>query len=453
MKVVVVGMGYVGVPLAASLASVKDVKVTALQRRSTRSGWKIDHINSGLSPIGGREPELSNLIREAVANGKLRATDDFSVCGEANVVILTVQTPVGGDYEPELGPLIDACSEVGAEINKGVLLSIESTIPPGTTENIFAPILEKGSGLNAGEDFNLVYSYERVMAGRLLSSIRDYPRIIGGYTTKCADKAEDLYLKIAGGGIYKTDCRTAELAKVVENTYRDVNIALANDIAMISEAMGVNFYELRNYVNSLPNIPGNPQYNPYRNLHLPGAGVGGHCLPKDPWLMLQGCKKYGVNSHDSILIPVCRAINDGMPNKITDKVLDAIQEHALRVADSRITLLGFAFRGDTDDPRNTPSLILYNALKKIAGDIIVHDPYIDYHPGVKLTKNLGKAIKGSNCLVVVTDHSIYRFLSLNWIRNLMSTPIIVDGRNVFDPDSCREMGFTFRGIGIPKAGI
>ncbi|MFP3951067.1 MAG: nucleotide sugar dehydrogenase [Candidatus Bathyarchaeia archaeon] len=452
MRLVVVGMGYVGVPLAACFASVPGIEVTGLQRRSARSGWKIEQINRGLSPIGGREPGLSGLLRQVVADGSLQVTDDPAICSVADVVILTVQTPLAEGNEPIMGPLIDACSDVGSEVQEGALLSLESTVAPGTTENIVAPILERRSGMTPGVDFNIVYSYERVMAGRLLHSLRSYPRIIGGLTSHCADRGEELYKKIAWGLIYKTDCITAELSKVAENTYRDVNIALANEIAMISEALGVNFYELRHYVNSLPNNPDHPSYNPHRNLHLPGAGVGGHCLPKDPWLMLHGCKSYGTKVYDYSMITICRGINNGMPLKMSEKVLAALHERGLDVADSRIALLGFAFRGDIDDPRNTPALEIYNNLLKLSGDVIVHDPYIACYPGVNITQSLSKAIDGCNCLVVVTDHSIYRALPLDWIKGLMSTPIIVDGRNLFNSEKCLRMGFTFRGIGVPEAG-
>ena len=193
------------------------------------------------------------------------------------------------------------------------MIVIESTIAPGTTEHIAKPILEESSGKKAGEDFYLAFSYERVMVGKLLHNLKYLPRIVGGLDKKSTELGIELYKKITHADLYPTDAMTAEIAKVVENTYRDVNIAFANEVALICESLGVNVYEVRKLVNTLPNDPTNPATNPHRNMHIPGAGVGGHCLPKDPWLLKYGLDNFGKKKFEPFVIVQSRERNHTMP--------------------------------------------------------------------------------------------------------------------------------------------
>ncbi|MBM3292519.1 nucleotide sugar dehydrogenase, partial [Candidatus Bathyarchaeota archaeon] len=193
MNIVVVGMGYVGIPVAALFADQPGFRVTGIQRRSERSGWKIDCINRGESPIGGNEPGLNELVNRVVNNGSLQVRDDFSACTNADAVILAVQTPVDEHKKPVYDSLIEAVEGVSENIVAGTLVSVESTLAPGTTINLVKPLLEEGSGLMAGVGFNLIYSYERVMAGSLLHNLINYPRIIGGYTQECAIRGFEFY--------------------------------------------------------------------------------------------------------------------------------------------------------------------------------------------------------------------------------------------------------------------
>ncbi len=285
-------MGYVGVPVAALFADVPGVNVTGIQRRSKRSGWKIDHINAGKSPIGGEEPGLEELIKKVVEKSSLRATGDKTAYEDADAILITVQTPVDENHEPRYESLKQVCEDIGDGMKEGVLVCLESPVAPGTTNHFVRPILEKRSGMKAGEGFNLVFSYERVMVGRLLHNLKNYAKIVGGYTPKCTERGMELYGRIIRSELLLlSDSLTAEVAKLTENTYRDVNTAFANEVALICEALGVDVHEVRQFVNSLPNDPSNPAANPYRNMHTPGAGVGGHCLPKDPWLL-----KYGLDA-------------------------------------------------------------------------------------------------------------------------------------------------------------
>lgn len=447
MNLVIVGMGYVGIPSAVLFADA-GFNVTGVQRRSGRSGWKIDYLNEGKCPIEGDEPELSELIEKVVKMDSFRVTDDTSVYSDADIILIDVQTPVESDHAPRYESLRTVCEEIGEKMKKGVLIGIESTVAPGTTENIAKPILEKASRLKAGEGFNLIFSYERVMVGRLIHNLRYMPRIVGGYTPRCAERGAELYEKITKTSVYTTDCITAEIAKVTENAYRDVNIAFANEIALICESLGADVHQVQRLVNSLPNDPSNPDKNPYRMMMTPGAGVGGHCLPKDSWLLKYGVDNYGKTRVQPKVIMESRSVNEYMPLHMRDLIEESLIVNGLPLSESKITILGYAFLENSDDTRNTPAEPLYQSLRNSVKEIIVHDPFVREQEGINLTSNLLEALKGSDCIALVTKHREYYELDLGTLKQTMNTPVIVDGRNVFDPIIVREKGFTFRGVGI-----
>lgn len=449
MEIVVIGMGYTGIPAATMLADVEDFNVTGVQRRSKRSGWKIDHLNAGKNPIGGNEPDLAELIARVVKKGKFRVTDDVSICKKADVVLIDVQTPVDENHVPQYESLKALSEAVGKCMKKGVMVVIESTVAPGTTNYIVKPILEKASGMKAGKDFNLVYSYERVMVGRLLYNMKYMPRIVGGLTPQCTQRGVEFYKHIVKAEIFPTDCLTAEVAKVTENTYRDINIAFANEVALICESLGVNVHEVRRFVNSLPHDPSNPAKNPYRMMHIPSGGVGGHCLPKDPWLLKHGLDSYGTLRFTPKIIVESRRLNDSMPQHVKDLIEEALGEKGVKFKDAKVCILGYAFLGDSDDTRNTPALTLYTLLKDNCKEVVVHDPYVkgcENH--VPILNDLEAAVKNKDCVVVMTNHKEYGNIDLNWLRQMLATPAIVDGRNVFNPNECRKEGFAYRGVGV-----
>ncbi len=448
MEIVVIGMGYVGIPAAVMFADVEGFTVTGVQRRSKRSGWKIDCLNAGKCPIEGDEPGLAKLIEKVVYNGSFRVTDDISVCKTADAILIDVQTPVDENHEPRYDSLKEVSLTVGKLMKQGAMIIIESTVAPGTTNYMVKPILEEASEMKAGEDFNLVYSYERVMVGRLLYNLEHLPRIVGGFTTKCAERGVRFYKRINKAQLFPTDCLTAEVAKVTENTYRDVNIAFANEVAMVCESLGVNVHEVRRFVNSLPYEPKDPGRNPFRMMHIPGAGVGGHCLPKDPWLLKHGLDSYGRFKFLPKIIVDSRRMNDSMPQHMKDLIEEVLQEQNVRLEDARVCILGLAFLGDTNDPRNTPTKPLYNLLKDACKDVVVHDPYIKEFEGILASDNLTDALKDRNCLVLVTRHKEYANIQLKWLKDILATPALVDGRNVFDPEECRKAGFSYRGVGV-----
>jgi len=441
MNVVVIGMGYVGIPCAAVFATVEGIKVIGVQRRSKRSGWKIDHINKGMCPISGDEPGLEELIRTTVQNKTFRVTDDVSVCKDADAILVDVQTPVDEHRVPVYEPLKSACESVGEHLNQGTLVVIESTVPPGTTEHLVRPMLEKKSGLAAGDEFHLAFSFERVKPGRLLHNLVHLPRIVGGLNDISGRKAAELYSHIVKANIVVTDCLTAEVTKCVENAYRDVNIAFANEVALLCERLGVDAYEVRGLANTLSHV----------DVHAPGAGVGGHCLPKDTWLLLHGVESYG---EPGLLKPqvltAARNVNDYMPRHVARLVETALLTDGRSLRSSKITIMGIAYLENTDDPRNTPALPLIRILQKKGAQLIAHDPHVKEFEGIALTSDLHKAVAGSDALVFVTRHKDYLTLSPQDLKSSMRGSVIVDARDIFDPSVFTAKGFTFLAVGKGK---
>lgn len=437
-NIVVIGMGYVGIPAAALLADVPGHNVIGIQRRSRRSGWKIDWINSGRNPFEGDEPGMDELIARVVLEKKtFHVTDDFTVCKDADVILIDVQTPTNTERIPEYLSLRTVSAQAAQHLAPGTLVVIESTVAPGTTERVVKPILEEGSGLRAGEDFCLAFSYERVMPGKLLEYITDFPRVVGGVDEESTRRAVELYQTIVRKEITPTSVLTAELAKTMENAYRDVNIAFANEMAQVCEAMGVDVYEIRELMNARPD----------RNMHLPGAGVGGHCLPKDPWLLKFGVDTYGAYPVAMRMIALARQINDDMPLHLAELTREALDERGVAVDSARIVVLGVAYLEDSDDTRNTPAVQVIEALQERGARVVAHDPYVRELDGYELTRDWKMALQGTDAAVIVTKHRQYFELDLAWLRENMRTPVLIDGRNVFDAATVRAAGLIYRGIG------
>jgi UDP-N-acetyl-D-mannosaminuronic acid dehydrogenase len=442
-KITVIGMGYVGIPAAALLADVDGFDVTGLQRRSKRSGWKIEHLNEGKSPFEGDEPGLGELIARVVKKGTFRATDDVDILKDSDIILIDVQTPTDARHIPQYQSLKQVSEQIGKRIREGALVVVESTVAPGTTQNVVQKIIEEHSGLEAGKDFLLAFAYERVMPGKLINNIVNLPRIVGGINPESADRALEMYSKIVKAKIHTTDVLTAELCKTIENAYRDVNIAFANEMALVCESLGVNVYEIIELVNELPS----------RMMHIPGAGVGGHCLPKDTWLLRYGLNEYGSQKMEPRFIALAREINNHMPMHMSFLIEDALEKRGIDIHDATVTILGIAYLENADDTRNTPAAPLISFLEGKGAKVVLHDPHVrewDLGPH-EIERDLVKAAKDSDCLALVTRHREYSDLDFSKLKKLMRTPAFIDGRNVYDEKKVIAEGFEYRAIG--KVGM
>lgn len=449
-RICVIGMGYVGIPIAVMLADA-GYQVTGIQRRSTRSGWKIDWLNEGKCPIGGNEPELPQMLEKVIRDKRFSVTSDLNQIMKADIILVDVQTETDVNHTPKYEPLQEACRNVGKALCPGKVVIIESTVAPGTTEYLVKPILESESGLKCGlpGGFGLCFAYERVMVGRLVHNIREYPKVIGSTDFESGVIAKELYQSVVKQGVFVTDIMTAEVSKTVENAYRDVQIAFANEVALVCESLGVDVYNVRNLVNGLPNDPSVPHANPVRNMHFPGAGVGGHCLPKDSWLLLYGYNKYAKDKtqYPLSILEDARHLNDYMPLHMVDLLERALQSVSVALKGAKIGVLGYAFLENSDDARNTPTLILVKELSRRGATFTIHDPYVKNVDEYHIETNLESALKGCDAIVLMTKHEIYKTITPQKINSLLKNKVIIDGRNIFSPDEYTQAGFVFAGVG------
>lgn len=432
--VAICGLGYVGYPVAMLFADAgfDVIGVDILEDRVKR-------LNEGENPIKGQEPGLDDLVEEVFKKGNFRATADMREYNLADYIIVAVQTPVAEENKkPTYENLKGALRDIGKNMKKGVTVIIESTIAPGTMEHVVKPILEEESGLKAGKDFYLANCPERLMPGHLLENIRYYNRVIGGWTPESAKKVKELYKNVVKGELQETDCITAEIVKAGENTYRDVQIAFANEMALLCEAYGANVWKVREFINNCKKVT-ETRPEALRQMHYPGAGVGGHCIPKDSWLLIHEVRDI-VNPK---LIPTARYINDFMPLHMFDLLKDGLKEVGKKLDEVNILVLGYAYDANSDDDRNTPTVPLIEKLKENKVKFEIHDPFIkDYKGDVK------EMLKGKDAIVLMTGHDEYKKLEYKEILKLMNEkPLIIDGRNIFDKEDARKNGFVYKGVG------
>jgi UDP-N-acetyl-D-mannosaminuronic acid dehydrogenase len=391
------------------------------------------------------------MLKKVTSEGRFRVTDDYSSLKDIDIILVDVQTPTDDNHNPQYESLKEACHQIGKFLRPGKLVIIESTVAPGTTEYLVKPILEEDSGLRAGlpHGFGLCFSYERVMVSRLIHNIREYPKIVGGVDNRSIETAMEMYKSIVKGGVYGTNPMTAEVSKTVENAYRDVQIAFANEVALLCESLGVDVYNVRKFVNGLPDDPSVPHANPVRNMHFPGAGVGGHCLPKDTWLLMHGYNKYAdhKNRYPSSVLADARHLNDWMPIHMVDLLESALKEAGKELKGSLVCVLGYAFLENSDDPRNTPTITLLKELQKRGAKYRIHDPFIREDEGYRIEADIDLALKDCDALVLMTKHDEYKSVNPEKLKGLLRTRVLIDGRNLFDPDEFTASGFIFKGVG------
>lgn len=427
-KVAVFGLGHIGLPIVATLTNV------GFQVIGVDSSPKVlDAILKGKVHIS--EPYLKNMISRAIASRHLKVTSSGNVAvKESDIIIVCVPTPVKEDKIPDYSYINDICKTIALGLSKGKLIIIESTLPPKTTKNFVAPLLEEATRLKCGLDFWLAYCPERITPGNALGGFIKNDKIVGGYNTESAEVAAEFFRKFIKGNILLTDVATAEVAKLAENTFRDINIAFANELALICEQNGVDVLEVIKLANTHSRV----------KIHMPGPGVGGPCLPKDPYLLL-----HSSNPTDYDIIKAARQINDHMSQHIVKLVLQALKAARKEIRNSRIAVLGTAYKGNIDDANLSPSEPIIRELINYGATIIVYDPYCNESFGAKKANSLHEAVKGSDCLLVITDHTVFKNLNLQEVKASMNDiPIIIDGKRIIDPRSAMSIGFAYYGVGF-----
>lgn len=424
----VVGLGYVGLPTAIFFAE-NGFKVIGVGVNEK----KLDLINQGISPLG--ELGLDERLEKVVRKKKLIATSDLpEATRQSDIILIIVPTPVTKSKDPDLSHIISAGKKVSEGLGKGKLVVLESTVYPGVTEEILQPILES-SGLKAGEDFGLAYCPERYNPGDDAHSIEKVARVVGGITLEWAEITRELYQYIIEENIkVLRNIKTAEAAKVIENTQRDLNIALMNELAMIFEKIGIDVMEVIEGASSKWNF----------NVYYPGAGVGGHCLPVDPYYLVKKAQELGYHSK---VIAAGRTINDYMPMHVFGLITDALNNIERAVKNSKVVILGLSYKENVGDARESPSEKLIQLLKDNHALVTIVDPYIEESNLGVLEKDVYRALDGADVMVLMTAHDEFRELDLNNIKGLMRNPILVDGRRIYNPDKTRNLGFQYYGVG------
>lgn len=427
-RLAVIGLGYVGLPVAAEFARA-GFNVLGVEQRQER----VQYINAGQTPIEGDEPGLAGLVNEQIRSGRLRATHDYQELKDRNVVLIAVETPVDENHLPNSQALQDALQSLGKVMLPGTLVIIESTIAPGTMENFVRPLLDASSRLQLNQGYYLGNCPERVMPGKLLANLRQVSRVVGGMSSETAQAMVALYRHIVQADLDATDCVTAELVKTVENAYRDVQIAFANEIALICEGVGGNVWTVRELVNK----------SPYRQMHLPGAGVGGHCIPKDPWLLAYSAIQKDVPVR---LIPAARAINDSMPAHVAALLGQALAEKGRQLAGALILILGYAYLENSDDTRASPSASLAQILEAQNAHLRIHDPYLNEFQG-----DLYALAQGCDAVVLMVRHQAYLDLDYQKLAGALCTPLVIDGRNIIHRKLAEACGLVVRIIGTEQS--
>lgn len=424
----VIGLGYVGLPLACLFAR-KGYTVTGADVKHEF----VEKINKGETPIN--EYGLEKILHKAVSEKRLTATTDGSrVVKKADIIFVVVQTPVDEYKEPDLSALKSAWETVSENLSSGKLLISESTIPPGTMKDVVLPILEK-RGLLAGKDFYLAYSPERAIPTMTLREMQENGRVVGGIDKESSDLATLIYSQITRGEISTIDIETAEIVKVIENAYRDVNIAFANEIALLCEKRGIDSRRAIELANKHPRV----------NILSPGPGVGGHCIPKDPYFLLHSARAVGLNLK---LISTAREINESMPEHVLKLIDKSLREVNKDLKTSKVSILGIAYKGDTDDSRNSPAEPIVKGLVAANCNVISHDPYVSQDFGAGFSNDLREVVTGSDCVVFLADHKFYKSLDLRRFKEMLNKPcVVIDSRRLFEPKAVEEEGVKYVGLG------
>ncbi len=428
-KICVIGLGQVGLPTALTFCqSGFDVTGHDINKDLLSS------LNQLKAPF--EEKGLDELLKSCIASDRFHTNPSAKdSIRNADVVIVCVATPLTSGIMPDLSYLEKACLSISEISLENKLVIIESSIPPGTFKGLVLPILEKRSKL--GKDFWAAFVPERLAPGIALSEIKTTPRVIGYADEESSKITTSLYRKMITAQVVSTPVEVAEISKLVENAFRDVNVAFANEIGLICENYGIDVSELTKVCNSHPRV----------KLLQPGPGVGGPCLPKDPYLLLNPPGKKKIESK---IIIDSRKINDNMPFHVVDLVINAVTEHGKKISETTVLVLGVSYKANVSDTRFSPSKDIVEQLGKNGCNVIVYDPKSIETFGGKRTENIWNSMSQSDVLVIVTDHDDFKSLDLDKIKQTMKTPIIVDTRRIFSSTMAEELGIKYISVGYSK---
>jgi UDP-N-acetyl-D-glucosamine dehydrogenase len=406
-KVGIVGLGYVGLPLAVEFAKA-GFTVTGIDL----SDLKIAQVNAGDSYIGDIP---SAILAPLVQSGKLKATSDFSVVRDLDTVNICVPTPLRKTKDPDMSYIVSACGEIAKYSHSGMLVILESTTYPGTTAEVVLPMLEQ-SGLKVGEDFFLCFSPERVDPGNPKYNTSNIPKVVGGTTAACSEMGRLFYSQALQKVVAVSSTQVAEMVKLLENTFRMINIGLANEMALMCDRMDINVWEVIEAAAT----------KPFGFMAFyPGPGLGGHCIPIDPFYLSWKTKQAGIEAR---FIELAGYINGQMPHFVVDKIQNALNEHSKAVKGSHIHVLGVAYKKDIDDVRESPALDIMLLLQRRGARLTFSDPHVPVLQldGAKLGSEDTDMVAMADCTVVVTDHSTFDYRKI-----AEQAKLIVDTRNAF----------------------
>jgi UDP-N-acetyl-D-mannosaminuronic acid dehydrogenase len=464
-KIVVIGPGIVGMPMAALLAHARiregtadPASVVVLQRASATSGWKVDAINAGRSPIGGLEPELDQIVADAVAAGQLSATSDYATVRDADVILVCVQTDKKG-FAPDYGPLFDALTRVAEQLRERPagnipLIIFESTLAPSSMTTLVREHFAR-YGLIEGRDVLLGNSPNRVMPGRLVERVRSSDKIVAGLHPATPELIRRLYSRIVTRGtLYPTNSMTAEVVKTLENAYRDVRIGYAAEVVRDCDARDVDFYAVRDQVNTLlaqaDGATSDPTAVPSGGLLVPTVGVGGHCLPKDGILLWWRAIEHGQDQSRSLIL-AARTVNDASPAE----TIRVAERTCGPIDGRRVALLGTAYRFNSEDTRNSPTLVLARLLLDRGCTVRLHDPFVrpddqylrKFGLTEHFTRDLAAAVGEAEVLVMCTAHTEYVRGLDALIAAAPRATVLVDGCNLYHATDLAPHRVRYAGIG------
>ena len=409
-RIVVVGMGYVGLPLALQFAHA-GADVVGLDIDAT----KIESLNEGRSYI---RHVPCDQIASLVESRKFRASSDFAACREATAILICVPTPLDEHQSPDLTFVIETGRSIAPHLSRGVVVVLESTTYPGTTEEDLRAVLEHGSGMRAGVDFHLAFSPEREDPGRMTATVKTIPKVIGGLTVACRNRASSIYEIAVDAVVPVSSCRVAEATKLLENIFRSVNIALVNELKVVYGAMGIDIWEVIEAAKT----------KPFGFMAFyPGPGLGGHCIPIDPFYLTWKAKEYGQHTR---FIELAGQINRAMPDHVVGVVTAALNDASKSVRGSTVLLAGLAYKPNVDDDRESPAYAIMSRLEALGARVLYNDPFV---PVIRPTREhpqfAGRASvpldTAADAIVIVTAHDDYR--SIDWAR--VECPVI-DSRNL-----------------------